>query len=169
MRKRAMRGLLAVVLLAAVVATARAAADEDDDAPAAPPKPAPSGFSALWNGLFGSPPKQADKVEKNKPDRPPRPSVLSAAEREMLMRREKEDYARRIKVCIRLREIAQQQNDEAFQERIEALEQKIDELNLQRTASLGQGLVNDETAPEQPKAFWSRANRRNRNVTEDDQ
>jgi len=167
MRKRAMRAVLAAVLLAAATATARAAADEDDDAPAPPLKPAPSGWSALWNGLFGSPPKPAEKVEQ-KAERPAKPPVLTAAQREAQLRREKDDYFRRVKVCLRLQEIAQQQNDEAFFERIEALQGEIENLYLQRTASLGQGAVDDESAEEKPK-FGSHNNRRDRHVTEDDQ
>jgi hypothetical protein len=164
MRRRAMRGVLTAVLLAAVVATARAAA-EDDDAPAPPLKPAPSGWSAMWSGLFGSPPKPSEKVEK-KAERPAKPPT--AAERDALLRRENDDYYRRIKVCLRLEEMAQQQNDEAFFERIEALQEEIINLHLQKMASLGQAQVNDdEAAAERPK-FGSHNNRRDRHM-EDDQ
>jgi hypothetical protein len=166
MRKRAMRGLLAAALFAAIVTTARAA-DDEDDAPAAPP--APSGVTAWWNGLFGAKPKPTEKVEKKQAEPSAKTSVSTAAEREALMRREKDDYFRRLQVCLRLREIAQLQNDEAFQERIGALEKDIDDLYLQRTASLGQGSVNDEPPSDTPKPSGARGSHRNRNMREDDQ
>jgi hypothetical protein len=161
MRKRAIHGLLAAALLAALATAARAA--DDDDAP--PPKPQPSGFSALWNGWFGSKPKPAEKVEK-KPEPPAKPTGPTAAERDALMRRERDANIRRLQVCDRLRAVAQLHNDEDMLRRLEELEEQVDALYKQRAMGLQQASVTDEAPPEKPKP---RGSHRNRNSREDEQ
>jgi hypothetical protein len=166
MRKGAMQGLLAAVLFAAVVTVARAADDDDADAKT-PPKTPPSGVAAWWNGMFGSPPKPPEKVEK-KPDRPAKPHVLTTAESEMLRRREKEAYLRRLLVCDRLRTIAVQKNDAAMEEQINELENTIFEVCQQRLASLAQEGISDEPQDKQ-QASGAHGSYRSRKPVEDDQ
>jgi hypothetical protein len=165
MRKWAMRGLLTSALFVATVTMARAA-DDEDDAPAPPPPP--SGFTVWWSGLFGGKPKPIEKVEK-KAAPSARPSVPTVAERDTLLRREKEDYFRRLAVCDKLRGIAMQQNNVTFEERITELEKTIFEVYQQRTASLGQGAVNDDPSSDTTKPSGAPKRHWNRNRTEDDQ
>jgi hypothetical protein len=168
MRNQAIRGLLAAALCAALVTAARAAATDDDETP--PPKQAaPSGIGAWWNNMFGDKPKPPEKTEKKKVERPVKPSVRTAAQQEVLMRREREANLRRLAVCGRLKEIAAQQNDDDMLRRIEKLEDDINQLYEQRTLGLQQG-VDDEPKPQdKPKPYAARASTRNRDTMEDDQ
>jgi hypothetical protein len=166
MRKLAIRGLLAAALCAGLALTVRAAADGDEPA-------APSGLSAWWNGLFGSadkPAEKTDKTEKKKTEPVDKPAKMPVLEREAVKRRERNALVRRLAVCDRLREVAHQKNDHDLERRIDELEEKINNLYLQRTAGLGQNDIADETPPkEKAKADAANASNRVRNTGEDEQ
>jgi hypothetical protein len=132
--RRLMFCLLAAASVLVGTAATRAAEPPDD-----PPARKSSGLLSLL-GLR----KQADKKEEAK--REPRPIRIDPA---ALLLREKQDHARRMEVCIRLREIAIQNNDPALEAQADALEHRAFDLFRQRMSELAtasRGSAADEQA-----------------------
>jgi hypothetical protein len=106
--------------------------------------PPPPSSSGNWIGRWFKPggpaaeKKPAPEPEKPAPEKKPvpqhRPSV--AEEATALRHREEAKYFRRLKVCDKLREIADLTNDTALQRRADELEARAWDVYTQRTAHL---------------------------------
>ena len=142
MRRVGLWGGCAVLLLALGLSAGSAApppADDDDDgAPVVGPNPAArprDGWNPLITRTFGLDKKPAPKPEKKADAPAPRPSAQleSAA---AIRRLEEAKLHRRQEVCLRLREIARETNDNDLERLAEELDQRAFDVFMQRTAYL---------------------------------
>lgn len=132
-----------LVALGAAAAPAAPPRDEDDeDGPKASARPQ-DGWNPAITRLFGlgdkkpAPKPDKDKEPDKKRDAPaPRPSAQAEAAAN-LRRLEEAKLHRRQDVCLRLREIARETNDDDLERRAIQLDQRAWEVYLERTARLG--------------------------------
>jgi hypothetical protein len=148
---------LLVALGAAAVAAAPPKDDDDEDGgPKASARP-PDGWNPAITWFFGlgakkpapKPDKEKDKEPEKKRDAPaPRPSPQAEAAAN-LRRLEEAKLHRRQDVCLRLREIARETNDDALERKALELDHLAWEVYLERTQLLGGGASDAErlTAP----------------------
>ncbi|HYH69314.1 MAG TPA: hypothetical protein VD866_31765 [Urbifossiella sp.] len=117
-------GLAAV---AAAGGTAAAAADP-------PPRAARPPQTTVVDKLFGKSRPKAEPAPAAKADVPTGlpPDVKAAA-----LRDEQDAYERRMAVCLKLREVAQQREDENLHRQVDDLERQAGALYLARAAALG--------------------------------
>jgi hypothetical protein len=161
MRKLGLLGGWAVLLLAlgAAAVTAGPPADDDDDTPAKAAGPDPAarprdGWNPFITRLFGqdekkpAPKPTKEAVADKKADAPaPRPSAQQEiADRVIAL--EKAKLRRRQEVCLRLREIARESQDEALEQKAIQLDQLAFEVYQQRTLGVA-GRAADEEQLEQ--------------------
>jgi len=137
---------LELILVMSLAAVAGAAEPEDD----APP-PAPKSSGNLLTRWFGSGPKDTVKkpVEKKDKDEAVAQSqkalrVAAAAQRA----REEAALLRRQAVCLKLRAIAAQTNNEGLRREADHLDEQAWNMYLQRTAHLPGGELPDEATLE---------------------
>jgi hypothetical protein len=137
MRKRWLWGLGITLLVGLSVATSRAGASDEDDPP--PSKIHYARGPGLFERWFGSSNKPEEKkpakkdtakADKDKPEKPvaENPVAVRAREEAALMRR--------IQVCDRLKNLANQINDDELYRRAEELDQKAWAVYQQRTSHL---------------------------------
>jgi len=117
-------GLAAV---AAAGATAAAAADP-------PPRAARPPQTTVVDKLFGKSRAKAEPAPAAKADVPPGlpPDVKAAA-----LRDEQDAYERRMAVCLKLREVAEQRGDDNLHRQVDELERQAGALYHARAAALG--------------------------------
>jgi hypothetical protein len=141
MRGVGRKGLAAALVLGLAVSVA-VAQDRDNGS-----KPAAAGW---WSGWFGG----QDKPEARKAgaDRPsPGPSVVERAE--AVRQRELKNYLRRIDVCDRLAQIAEDANDQQMVSQVEELKERVWAVYQQRSGRLAPGATPEtEDAPAQREA-----------------
>jgi glutamine synthetase adenylyltransferase len=154
-------GLAAVLTLTASVCLA---AEPDDDYPtaveaAAAAKASPTQRPGLLDYMFGNVPKPAkpaptaSKTTKPKADAPKKEEkpVLSVAERE------EEAYFRRLAVCDRLREVAEETKDEKLRQLADQLQDRAWQLCVRRanldTSTLDETVLNKHLGSEGPTAL----------------
>jgi hypothetical protein len=134
-------GLTVIVSLGATVARA----GEDDEKPAGPAKTTYGRGPGLMERLFKSSEKpeakkpakkEADNAAKEKADKPEKPAVDSAV---AIRAREQAAFERREQVCLRLMDLANQQNDQESYRRAEELNAKAWAVYRLRTAHLPAG------------------------------
>jgi hypothetical protein len=120
-------------------------ADDDDEKPAGPAKTTYGRGPGLMDRLFKSSEKpttkkpgkkDAESPAKEKADKPEKPAVDSAG---AIRAREQAALERRMQVCLRLMDLANQQNDEELYRRAEELDKKAWAVYRQRTAHLPGG------------------------------
>jgi hypothetical protein len=127
------------------------AADEDDDKPAAAPKAKYGRGPGLVQRLFQSNEKPADKKPAaNKPkatdEKQAEKKPVSAPEGAVAVRaKEEAAWIRRLQVCDRLKNLANQNNDDELYRQAEELEQRAWAVYLQRTAHLPASNATSET------------------------
>jgi hypothetical protein len=127
---------MAAALVLGLAVSAAAAEDRDDW-----PKPASSG-SGSWGGWFGS--KDKPEAKKQATDRPaPGPSPVERAE--AVRQRELKDYLRRIDVCDKLAQVAEDTNDQQLLSRVEEMKERVWAVYQQRTANLAPAGMPSET------------------------
>ncbi|MFO0797553.1 MAG: hypothetical protein U0804_08740 [Gemmataceae bacterium] len=116
-----------LVALAAAGATAAAAADP-------PPRAARPTQTTVVDKLFGKAKAKAEPAPAPKADAPPglAPEVKAAA-----LRDEQDAYERRMAVCLKLREVAEQRGDDNLHRQVDELERQAGALYHARTAALG--------------------------------
>ena len=128
-------GMAAALVLGLAVSVA-AAEDRDDW-----PKPASSG-SGLWGGVFGG--KDKPEAKKEAADKPaPGPSLVERAE--AVRQRELKNYLRRIDVCDKLAQVAEDTNDQQLLSRVEEMKERVWAVYQQRTANLAPSGLPSET------------------------
>jgi hypothetical protein len=152
MRGVGKKGMAAALVLGLAVSVG-AAQDRDDG-----PKPASSGKMAGW---FGG--KDKAEAKKDPADRPlPGPSVVERAE--AVRQRELKNYLRRIDVCDKLAQIAEDTNDQQLLSQVEEMKERVWAVYQQRTANLTPGASSEsedassrrEGAPRKPATGRSR-------------
>lgn len=135
-----MRGVGKTAMATALVlglAVSVAAAEERDDGP----KPASSG-SGGWGGWFGG--KDKPEAKKEAVDKPaPGPSAAERAE--AVRQLELKNYLRRIDVCDRLAQVAEDTNDQKLLSQVEEMKERVWAVYQQRTANLAPGGLASET------------------------
>jgi hypothetical protein len=165
MRKLGLWGGWAVLLLAlgAAVVSAGPPADDDDDLPAEPAGPDPAarprdGWNPFLTRVFGGhdekkpapkPDKDSDvaKADKKADAPAPRPSAREEIAARVIAL-EKAKLRRRQDVCLRLREIARETQDDALEQKAIQLDQLAFEVYQERTLQAGGG-ASDEDRLEQ--------------------
>jgi hypothetical protein len=152
-----MRGVgkkqMAAVLILGLAVSIAAAQDRDDG-----PKPAASGW---WAGWFGS--KDKPEAKKEAADRPlPGPSVVERAE--VVRQRELKSYLRRIDVCDKLAQIAEDTNDQSLLSQVEEMKERVWAVYQQRTAHLTPSAASEteDAAPRREGASRKPATSRSR-------
>jgi hypothetical protein len=128
---------------------ARAGDDDDDDKPA-PRKVhygrGPGLMDRLWQPsekpAEKKPVEKKDKAATDKPAESPSAVLESPA---MVRKREQTAWERRLQVCLRLMDLADQNNDDRLYRQAEELEQRAWAVYLQRTAHLPSGSVRTES------------------------
>jgi hypothetical protein len=120
-------GTAAALLLAVAVSVAAA---RDGDGAAKPPASG-SGWMSGWWG-----PKDKGGLAKEAPD-PPGPSAVNLAD--AARQREINAYLRRILVCDKLAQAADNTNDEKLMHEVEELKERVWAIYQQRTAHLSDG------------------------------
>jgi hypothetical protein len=145
---------IAVVLI--TCATAGLARAGDDDTPEPAPKPRYGRGPGLMDRLLAPTERPAEKkpvkketdkkeTDKKAKDRADKPAAESAA---AIRAREQAAWERRSQVCLKLMDLANQQNDMDLYRRAEELEQRAWAVYLQRTAHLPAGSLAAETDEE---------------------
>lgn len=116
--------------LAAAVAAAGATAAAADP----PPRAARPTQTTVVDKLFGKSKAKAEPAPAPKADVPPGlpPDVKAAA-----LRDEIDAYERRMAVCLRFREIADQRGDEKLHRQVDEMERQAGAVYLARSAALG--------------------------------
>jgi hypothetical protein len=142
-----MRGVGKTAMATALVlglAVSVAAAEEKDDWP----KPASSG-SGGWGGWFGG--KDKPEAKKEAADRPaPGPSPAERAE--VVRQLELKNYLRRIDVCDKLAQVAEDTNDQRLLSQVEEMKERVWAVYQQRTANLvSAGLPSETGGPAKPR------------------
>jgi hypothetical protein len=118
---------MAAVLVVGLSAAIAAAQDRDDGL-----KPAAAG-SGWWTGWFGG--KDKPEAKKEAADRPlAEPSLVERAE--AVRQRELKNYLRRIDVCDKLAQIAEDNNDQQMLSQVEEMKERVWAVYQQRTAHL---------------------------------
>jgi len=131
-------GLTLIAVLSAATGCAWAD-DDDDDAPQPASKAKFGRGPGLMDRLFMVSPKPAEKKPANKDaDKKPNDKVRKpATEGPAAVRaREQAAFERRSQVCLRLMDLANQQNDMELYRRAEELEQRAWAVYIQRTSHL---------------------------------
>src|SRR5262249_18161378 len=149
MRRRWMLPLVPIVVLLGGTLPLRGQTGSTEP----PEKPAKSSWWPSWMGFGGkSEPKPAEDKNAGKKG-PPGPRIDVAAARA----RETAEWQRRDKVCLALRAIALETNDEDLAQKVDQLEQRIWSLYQQRLTELSSGnLGTGELPVGQPAAPRSR-------------
>jgi len=144
MRRAWLMGL-GLTLIVGLAASAARAEDDDDEKPATPTKPAYGRGPGLLDRLFMSSEKAAAKKPAQKEDgkvAKDKSSTKSKTAKESavsIRAREQSALERRMQVCLKLMDIANQQNDEELYRRAEELDKKAWAVYRQRTAHLPAG------------------------------
>jgi hypothetical protein len=147
MRNVGLWGGCAVLLLALGMSAASAAppsADDDDDdaVPVAGPNPAArprDGWNPIITRTFGLDKKPAPKPAKEAAKKADAPAPRPSAQEETavsIRRLEEAKLHRRQDVCLRLREIARETNDDELERKAEELDQRAFEVYMERTRYL---------------------------------
>lgn len=119
--------------LAALAAAAGATAAGASDPP--PRATRPGTPSTVYDILFNK--KKAAPAPGKAAPPPPAEPGLPADVKAAALRDEQDAYERRMAVCLKLREIADQRNDEALHRQVDDLERQAGALYNARTAALG--------------------------------
>jgi hypothetical protein len=130
-------GLTLIASLSA--ANGRVWADDNDDKPEPAPKAKFGRGPGLMDRLFMPSPKPAEKksAKKDADKKPKDKAEKPAPEGPTAVRaREQAAFERRSQVCLRLMDLANQQNDMELYRRAEELEQRAWAVYIQRTAHL---------------------------------
>ncbi len=131
-------GICSLICLGLVIGTARAGSDDDEPAS----KPRYGKGPGLMDRLLqaGEKPaekKPAPKKDKEKAEKPSEKPAAPAPDSPVAIRaREQAAWERRMQICMRLMDLANQTNDEELYRRAEELEQRAWEVYRQRTAHL---------------------------------
>jgi hypothetical protein len=107
------------------------------DLPAAPPRQQ----TTLFNKLFGPSKPKPGPVARGSAGAPTRPPTVTAPlPAEVVagaLRAEQDAWERRMSVCLKLRQVAVETNDEALQRQVDELERQATALYNSRVAALG--------------------------------
>jgi hypothetical protein len=146
MRRLWMWGLGMTLLIGLGVATGASRAGEDDEDKPVLRKVHYGRGPGIMERLWQPSEKPAEKKPAEKKDKPaaekPAPVVETAS---MVRKREQEAWERRLQVCLRLMDLANQNNDDLLYRQAEELEQRAWAVYLQRTAHLPSGSVRGES------------------------
>ena len=136
---------VALTVIVAMGSSAARAGDDDEEKPASPPKSTYGRGPGLLDRLFmssdkpapkKSAPKDEPKSAKDKSDKPEKAAKESPVS---IRAREQAALERRMQVCLKLMDLANQQNDEELYRRAEELDKKAWAVYRQRTAHLPAG------------------------------
>jgi hypothetical protein len=156
-----MRGLrnwgLAAALFVGCATCGLAASDDGDDAGA---RPAAQGSSGSWlTRWLGSAPAKAPKPDKaaSKAKATPRPALV-ADDAATVRAREEAALLRRMEVCIKLKQIAEQTGDADLHQQADQLDERCSEVYRRRITNLAASHASAEDAEHFPeKHTWSEA------------
>jgi hypothetical protein len=133
------------LLIGLGVATGVAIAGDDDDKPA-PRKIHYGRGPGLMERMWQPSEKPPEKKTAEKKDKPAAEKPVSVVETAATVRkREQEAWERRLQVCLRLMDLANQNNDDQLYRQAEELEQRAWAVYLQRTAHLPSSSVRTES------------------------
>jgi hypothetical protein len=134
--------LLAALSMSVVLAADKKAADDDEDKPAAKEsKGTWSWFTGWFSWKKKAPEKKPESVSDKTAAKAPAPVVDEAA---LASAREQAAYARRMRVCIELRQVAHDTNDTYLLSQAEQLEERIWAAYTRRTANPPRGRSVDD-------------------------
>lgn len=122
--------------LAALAAAAGATAAGASDPPSRASRPTQP-TTTVYDKLFGKKPAKAAPAPGKAESAPPVSPGLPADVKAAALREEQDAYERRMAVCLKLREIAVQQNDESLHRQVDDLERQAGALYHARSAALG--------------------------------
>ncbi len=120
----------------AALAAAGATAAGASDPPSRASRPAQP-TTTVYDKLFGKKPAKAAPAPGKTDPAPPVAPGLPVDVKAAALREEQDAYERRMAVCLKLREIAVQQNDDSLLRQVDDLERQAGALYHARTAALG--------------------------------